>query len=169
MNMQDWYEGARKRFGFDAWPRPSREDAQFHARQMSLDLKEVEATWHREQRIPWGHKGYADYYEERENGRHRIMVRVSEYPSNDEARMALLREISFSMAVTLPRLDERAIWIGDIGFTGHGEVDTGIIFVRHNMLVDVRSIGDEALSVREFAGAVDNFVIGTVKSQNRNR
>jgi len=62
--------------------------------------------------------------------------------------------------MTLPRLDEKGIMIGDVGFTGHGDVTTGIIFVRYNILVDVRSIGKESLSVKEFARLIDNYIIG---------
>jgi len=163
IKMQDWIEGARKRFGFDTWPRPSEKNAQLSARHVSLDAGKMAETWHRETRIPWGDTGYADYFESVKNNRHRIMVRVSEYRSHDDARMALLKEVSVSSAVTLPRLDARGIPIGDVGFTGHGDMDTGIIFVRNNILVDVRSIGEEPVSVAEFAKVMDNYITSIVE------
>lgn len=160
MKMKEWLNGARQRFGFDAWPRPSEKNAQIRVMKLSLDPGQIDENWRLEQRLPWGDTGYADYFQSVKNARHRIMVRISEYPTHDEARLALLKEISSSSAVTLPRLDERGIMIGDVGFTGHGDVSTGILFVRYNILVDVRSIGEESLSVEEFARLIDNYIIG---------
>lgn len=159
MKMQDWLKDARQRFDFDAWPRPSEKNAQICVRQLSLDLRQTAEDWQLEQRLPWGDSGYADYFRSAKNDRHRIMVRISEYSTHDEARLALLEEISHSSTMTLPRLDEKGIMIGDVGFTGHGDTTTGIIFVRCNILVDVRSIGEESLSVEEFARLIDNYII----------
>lgn len=163
ITMDDWIEGARKRFEYDSWPRPSKKSAQQVALHVSLDAGKMAKTWHRERRLSWGDRGHADYFGHKTNKKQRIMVRVSECNSHEDARMALLREISFSSAITLPRLDARGIAVGDIGFTGHGEVPTRIIFVRNNVLIDIRSIGDEPVSVAEFAEAADNYITGIVQ------
>ncbi|MBP2134343.1 hypothetical protein J2128_002309 [Methanomicrobium sp. W14] len=160
MKMQDWLKGARKSFNFDEWPHPPEENAQVSVRQLILDLSKTAGDWRLEKRLPWGNFGYVDYFRSVKNDRHRVMVRISEYGTHDDARMALLEEVSFSSAPTLPRLDELGIEIGDVGFTGHGDVNTGITFVRRNILADVRSIGEEPVSVREFTRFVDNYIIG---------
>ncbi len=160
MKMQDWLNGARQRFDFRNWPRPSKKNAQIRVMKLSLDPRQMDENWRLEQRLPWGDSGYADYFQSTKNTRHRIMVRICEFRTHDEARLALLREISFSTAMTLPRLDKRGIRIGDVGFTGPGDVSTGILFVRYNILVDVRSVGEESLSVEEFARLIDNYIVG---------
>lgn len=158
MDNQVWLEGAKQRFDFNAWPCPSEKSAQFRTKGFSLNIKHIAETWHLERRIPYGDNGYADYFENVENDKYRIMVRVSEYSSHDKARLALLNEISFSTAMTLPRLDSLGIEVGDVGFTGHGDIPTSIVFVRHNILVDIRSIGEEPISVMEFSQLVDNNI-----------
>jgi len=163
ITMEDWINGAKERFGYESWPRPPEKTARRIARQVSLDTGKMAKIWGLERRLPWGDHGHADYFEHKKNKEQRIMVRVTECRSHDDARMALLREISFSSAMTLPRLDARGITVGDIGFTGHDKVPTRIIFVRNNMLIDIRSIGNTPVSVEEFAKMADNYIIGIVQ------
>ncbi|WP_440947632.1 hypothetical protein ACSAZL_05010 [Methanosarcina sp. T3] len=157
MDTKVWLEGAKKRFNFDAWPL-SEEILKLQIRDLSLDVKQMAETWNLERHLPYGNKGYVDYYKSAENKKHRIMVSISEYLSSQDAYLALLKEISFSSARTLPRLDQLGIDIGDVGFTGYGNIYVSIIFVRHNVLADVRSIGDESFSVIEFAKEIDNKI-----------
>ena len=158
MDNQEWLEGAKQRFDFKAWSHYSEKNAQFHVQGFNLNIKHMAETWHLERRLPYGDNGYADYFESVKNDKHRVMVRISEYHDHDEARLALLKNISFSSAITLPRLDKLGMEIGNVGFTGYSGTHTSIIFVRYNVLVDVRSIGEESISILDFAREVDNKI-----------
>lgn len=158
MERQEWLESAKQRFGFATWPRRAGEAVQSRTSGFTLDVTPLADMWCFERRMPYGDGGYADYFQSVDMPQHRIMARVIEYPSYDTALLAMLEEVSLSMAATLPRLDTLGIKIGDIGFTGYETTPTRIVFVRHNVFLDVRSIGEEPVSVIDFAKFADQQV-----------
>jgi len=163
MTDQAWLEGAKKRFDFEAWPR--RVGAAAELRTRGLALFEVPSeNWVFERRVAQDARVYTDYFHEAAHPEHRIMVRVSELEDHGAALAALLELLSHSMAVTLPRFggsDGRTEEpkVGDVAFRGHSELVTVVFFVRHNVLGDVRSIGDEPVSVLPFATVVDRQIL----------
>lgn len=158
MDTKSWIESAKQRFAFDAWPKLAETAARTRTRGFVLNHEKFAEIWTHEQRIPHGDTGHADYFHHARQPGERIMIRLSEYPGHQEALEAMLSILSESMAVTLPRLDERNMEIGDIGFCGHEEELRSLIFVRHNVLVDIRSIGDPPVSVVEMAKQVDEQI-----------
>lgn len=153
MDAQAWFDAAKERFAFQTWPRRLGAAALPRTRGFALNLQAGIDDWILERRVPHGDGGYADYFQQTGNARHRIMVRVIEYSSHEVALEALLHLLSMSMAVTLPRLE--AGDVGDVAFRGHDDLVTTLFFVRHNVLIDIRSIGDEPVSVLALAAVVD--------------
>ncbi|WP_139809891.1 hypothetical protein [Sphingomonas azotifigens] len=152
-------DGAKKRFGFETWPRRVGAEAEPRTRGLALTVADGIGAWVLERRLPYGDGGYADYYQETGRPQHRVMIRVTEHADHDEALQVLLELLSMSMAVSLPRFKERGGGIGDIAFTGHDDLISVLFFVRHNVLIDLRSIGDEPVSVRSFADVVDGQIL----------
>ncbi len=163
MTDQAWLDAAKDRFDFATWPR--RTGAAAEARTRGLALIELpDIDWVFERRVAHGAQTYTDYFREVSRPEHRIMVRVTELEDHEAALLALLELLSHSMAVTLPRLggpDSRSDEpdVGDVAFRGYGELITAVFFVRHNVLGDVRSIGDEPVSVVSFATVTDRQIL----------
>ena len=158
MELEQFLENSKHRFSFDAWPRRVELAAQAKVRAFTLDPASFANDWSFEQRLVHGDAGYCDYFNNLDNPKQRVMVRVSEYPSHEDALLALLFNLTQSTAPTLPRLDERGINLGDVGFCGHGEEITSLIFVRLNVLIDIRSIGDEPVDVLALAQHTDDQI-----------
>lgn len=155
MDQTTWLDAAKERFGFARWPRRLGAAALPRVRKFALALETESAGWVFERRVAHGSGGYADYFEQAGRSTHRVMVRVAEFHDHDEALLALLELLSQSMAVSLPRLDRGQAEIGDVAFRGYDDLVGSLFFVRHNILIDLRSIGDEPVSVLPFAGVVD--------------
>lgn len=157
MDQTALIEAAKARFDFDAWPRLVGVEAARRTTGFVLDLRSSFTGWAMERRIAHGDRGYADYFQEVPEPEHRVMVRVTEHASHDAALLALLELLSGSMVVSLPRLDD--LLIGDVTFCGHDEQVNALFFVRHNVLIDTRSIGDAPVSVLPFARLVDQQIV----------
>ncbi|MBY0578540.1 MAG: hypothetical protein K2P57_05790 [Burkholderiales bacterium] len=166
MDRQAWLDGVKQRFGFDTWPRRTGAMALSRTQGFVLNSGTWADTWVLEQRLPHGDSGYADYFHHTENSNQRIMVRISEYSSHEAALEAMLSILSQSMTVTLPRLDERGVMVGDVGFCGYGEDIHSLVFVRHNILIDIRSIGDQAVAVVDPAKQVDAQIQTAVSQED---
>jgi len=163
MTDQALLDGARERFDFETWPRRTGAEAAIRTRGLALFLVPA-PDWVFERRVAHGSRTYTDYFQEVSHPEHRIMVRVTELEDHEAARFALLELLSNSMALTLPRLggaDSRSdeSEVGDVAFRGYGELVTTVFFVRHNVLGDVRSIGDEPVSVLSFAAVTDRQIL----------
>ena len=85
----------------------------------------------------------------------RVLVDVAIHPSIATAHEALLHSLAMVSAPTLPAGVERNMAVGDVAFTGHGERITAVLFVRRNVLVDIRSVGTTPLAVAEIARTID--------------
>ena len=169
MELEHFLENSKLSFGFDTWPRRVGTAALAKTRAFTLDLAPLAKTWAFEQRLVHGDAGYCDYFKNPDNPQQRVMVRVSEHPSHEDALLALLLILTQSMAPTLPRLDERGINLGDVGFCGHSEEITSLIFVRYNVLIDIRSIGKEPVSVIALAEHADAQIQASLSAGSNNK
>lgn len=158
MDQQAWLDGARERFDFERWPRRVGAAALPRARRFALMLEPEAEGWILERRLAHGENGYADYFQQVGQPAHRVMVRVTELQDHDQALLALLDLLSHSMAITLPRLEAREAEVGDVAFRGRDDQVSSLFFVRHNILIDLRSIGEEPVSVLPLAGPVDRQI-----------
>jgi hypothetical protein len=86
------------------------------------------------------------------------MVKLFEHASVPEAHEALVDLLMSSMAPSLPPCAEVGVRAGDVCFASHGDVQTGVMFARHNVVVHVQSIGGRAVSVAPFAAAIDRLL-----------
>lgn len=155
MELKEMLEKSKHRFNFDTWPRRIGADALVQVKAFSLGLPD---GWAFEQRVAYEGSGYCDYFYNPGNQKQRIMVRVLEHPDHEVALLSMLHILTMSTALTLPRLDERDILLGDVGFCGHSENITHLSFVRHNVLIDIRSIGDEPVDVVSISQAIDSQI-----------
>lgn len=155
-------ENSKQRFKFETWPRRLETYRGLNVRGFALDFVNPASPWVFEERVATDGGAYADYLRSATDATQRVMIRVSEHQGHVEARLALLNHLTHSMSVTLPRLDERGIALGDVGFCGHGDVVLSAAFVRHNILITVASIGDSPVSVLPLAMLVDTQIKDSV-------
>lgn len=166
MDLEQFLEKSKPNFGFESWPRA--EGAAATARARSFVIAPP-PTWAFEQRVPHGSEGYYDYFTNPERRGQRVMVRVSEYRDHETALRALLFALAQISGPTLPRLDKRGIRIGHVGFCGHGDAVSKLMFVRHNVFVDLDSIGDEPADVLSLSGLVDQQIQAAAQSNSRSK
>lgn len=154
-----WLEAAKKRFDFHGWSQGDDAGQQHTVRAFSLNIDSDSTGWAFEQRAVYGDSGYADYFHRLDDPSARAMVRVTEYDTRSAAETGLLETLSMSMAVTLPRLDAVRNALGDVAFGGHDELDQSVVFLRANIVVDVRSIGDKPISILDLAKRTDAQIL----------
>lgn len=93
-------------------------------------------------------------------GRLRVMVRLYEYDTPMAAHEGLIDIVMTYMAPSLPACASVGIQAGDVCFGSHGDVQTGVIFARYNVLVQVESIGGEPTAVTPFVRTIDELLVG---------
>lgn len=158
MDLDNFLGNSKLRFGFDSWPRRAESLAPSNIRAFALNPDALVGSWLFDQRQAHANGGYSDYFHRSDNPRQRAMAHVSTHQSHAEALVALLQNLTTSMAPALPRLDERGINLGDVGFCGYGENIVSLVFVRHHILSDIRSIGDVPVSVVDLARQIDDQI-----------
>lgn len=154
MDQAEWLDKAKQRFDFDRWPRPLELDADGTrpaVRGLALTVADETDEWTFERRAAYDN-GYTDFFHVTGQPQQRALADVIECATHEAARLALLNLLSTAMAITLPRLDER---IGEVAFIGHGDRPDAVSFVRLNIVIDVRSIGEEPVAVLSLAKLVD--------------
>lgn len=159
---QDFREAVKERYRFSEWAGRVEGEEGVTRRDVRLpdDLVEawsVERTHDLSEMVEGPAARYV-YARTGDDGRERVMVKLYEHGSVLEAHEALIDLLMSSMAPSLPPCAEVGIRAGDVCFGSHGEVRTGVMFARHNVLVHVQSIGARAVSVAPFAAAIDELL-----------
>jgi hypothetical protein len=91
-----------------------------------------------------------------------VQIRIFECNSSSNAHEAI---IDFMMSASVPKFpncEESGIDIGDVCFAGYGQIPTGIIFARDNVMVYIRSVGKNDISVKEIAEKIDSMIRGKI-------
>lgn len=159
MNQTERRGIAQRRFDFESWPVAGTPDATggpAALRGFALSLADETDEWTFERRAAYGDSGYTDFFHVAGQPARRALIDVIECPTPAAARMALLDLLSEAMAITLPRLEDGRV--GEVAFTGHDGRTEAVRFVRLNIVVDVRSIGEEAVSVLSLATLADRQI-----------
>lgn len=154
MDSDPFLDGGKQRFGFDAWPRRLTTEAESISRGFALDPRALATPWMFIERQVEGN-GYCDTVQSSADPSQKAIIQVAEYPNAEDARQALLSDLTYCMAPTLPRLDAQGINLGDVAFGGFDGSFSSLIFIRHNVLANVRSIGKTTISVLDLAKLVD--------------
>ena len=89
----------------------------------------------------------------------RIITTVFECKSVDEAHETLIDVVMTYMAPKLPRCETKNLTIGDVCFGSHGDLNLSVIFVRFNILNEIKSATPGPTSIDEFARAVDSLIL----------
>jgi hypothetical protein len=110
-----------------------------------------EFTHERRRALPDHRNAYIDLYRQRSDSQVRFSVSVIEYSSPEEAHEGLVDFLTTVMAPTLPSAAEKGIEVGDVGFAGYAQVQTGVSFVKDNVFIRVESVGEKAASVKVIA------------------
>ncbi len=91
-----------------------------------------------------------------------VQIRIIECNSFSDAHEAIIDFMMSSSLMKFPSCEEIGIDIGDICFGGYGEILTGIIFARNNVMVYIRSVGKNDISIKEIAENIDSMIRGKI-------
>jgi len=150
--VDDGYEGVKSRYRLEEW----REAAGSMAVHSFLPELAQHHALSLESRVPIGRPGsFSEHYVGKDDPDVRVLVDIAPHPTVAEARDALVQELARSSAPKLPSCEERGLSIGDVGFCGFGDPLMAILFVRQNVLVDVRSVGKTPVAVADIAKSID--------------
>jgi len=97
------------------------------------------------------------YWGNKENTDQSIKMDVFETSSWKDAQRLLLTLLENHMAINLTEARDRKIELGDVAYTGLGEIVQHILFARANMVVIVNSIGKKDISVDTIAKKLDEL------------
>jgi hypothetical protein len=143
----------KETYGFDAWPAPDAATMflhfwNYHPEPSTWrDVKGVETR----RALALGRALVARAYHAVMGGGRVVSVSVGEHSDGRAARDSLLDILSTSMAPRLPAARERGLDVGEVAYVDFGDPLTWVVFVRGNLLVDVRSIGSDAVAVADIA------------------
>jgi hypothetical protein len=154
-NNDDMLANSKQRFGFDSWPRLSGVAALPLVRHFSFEHGMAGPDWIFEEYRLEGDSEYASYFHKQGSPSERVMLRLTEHPSHEDALLAMLSTLTGFMRLTVPRLDESGIALGNVAFGSGGSDLTHALFVRHNVFVEIRSIGDTPAPVLDPARRID--------------
>jgi hypothetical protein len=83
------------------------------------------------------------------------LVDVAIYPSVAAAHDGLLHILAMVSESRLPFAAERGLDLGEVAFAGFSEIIAALLFVRRNVLVDIRSVGSTPVAVTALAQDID--------------
>lgn len=158
MTQFECLDRSKVRFSFDAWP--SSPKAGLDLRVKGIPLMDY-GDWVLEGRDASTPGFFTDYIRKADDPRRRMMVRYTECADYRDACECLLKMLTLFSMHRLPRASEIGLDIGDVAFGPRNASEaqdknfSAIWFVRFNVVVVVRSIGNLSLSVHQEAVSVD--------------
>lgn len=158
-------DAIKKQYGFDAWgesiaPHLVGKPLTFGL----LPSVQKQGTFELERRVELpedrpGFHAYIEYYKSSSDEEIRFAVTILENQTVQQAHEELAEELSHSMAPSLPRAEEKNIFVGHIAFAGRGATQTAVRFVRGNLFVKVESVGTKDADVKDLAEAIDKHML----------
>jgi hypothetical protein len=106
-----------------------------------------------------GFRAYIEYFKSTSDEGIRFAVTILQNQTVEQAHEELAEELSKCMAPTLPRAEEKNIYVGHIAFAGHGATQTAVRFVRGNLFIKVESVGPKHADVKDLAEAIDQQML----------
>lgn len=160
MNLSDQaYDGVKRRYRYSEWPRTVELSTLGAVRSFLPQLGDRHSLI-LEERVPMRDTpgAFSERYVSPTDPEVRVLVDIAVYRSIATAHDALLHMLSMAMAPTLPFAAEQGVPVGDVAFAGFGEILTAVLFVRRNVVVDLRSVGRTPMDVRELAFDIDSQI-----------
>lgn len=90
----------------------------------------------------------------------RLLLKVYECESVDTAHEVLLDILSTFSLMDIPNGDTLGFSIGDVCFGSRGGLQVAMVFVRRNVVVDIRSIGRKKFLIVPLAEKLDQYIKG---------
>lgn len=155
------YDGVKRRYRYSEWPRKATLRRLGTVRSFLPELADRHPLI-LEERVPMRDVpgAFSERYVSAADPGVRVLVDIAIHPSIAAAHDALLHILSMVSAPTLPFAAERNVAVGDVAFAGYGEILTALLFVRRNVVVDLRSVGTTPLDVVELALDIDAQIKG---------
>ncbi len=149
------YDGIKQGYRFSEWPRAAA--ARQGAVRSFLPQLPARPALTLESRVPRtdARGAFSEHYVNPADPGVRVLVDIAVHPSVAAAHDALLHILAMVSAPILPSAAERGLAVGDVAFTGHGDSLLAVLFVRRNVVVDIRSVGNTPVVVAELARALD--------------
>jgi hypothetical protein len=88
-----------------------------------------------------------------------IRIDIVESGSWQQSHEALLELLEGYQAPRLPEATSKKIELGDVAYTGFGEIIQSVVFVRANMIIRIHSVGKQNVSVIDIGKQLDNLLI----------
>jgi len=153
------YDGVKERYRYREWPDKAELTTLGAVRSFLPQLADRHPLI-LEERVPMRDTpgAFSERYISPTDPEVRVLVEIAPYRSIAAAHDALLHMLSMAMAPTLPFATDRGVPVGDVAFAGFGEILTALLFVRRNILVDLRSVGRTQMDVRELAFDIDSQI-----------
>jgi hypothetical protein len=161
--FQAIHDAIKKEYGFDDWGKTTAPHLVERAFTFG-PLPREESNFQLERRVELpedrpGFHGYIEYYKSTSDEGIRFAVTVLQNQTVEQAHEELAEELSKSMAPSLPRAEEKNIYVGHIAFAGHGTTQTAVRFVRGNLFIKVESVGPKHAEVKDLAEAIDKQML----------
>lgn len=162
-NEDRYREQVKERYGFAQWAGRAADEEGVLRREVELPESLIEG-WTRESSEPLTEFLRGDramrwvFAAGKAADADRVQVTLSEHGSAGDAHEALIDLVMTFMATSLPTCESVGIKAGDVCFGAHGDVQTGAVFARYNVLVQVESIGARPTSVAPFAERIDGIL-----------
>jgi len=159
------HDAIKKQYGFDSWGESIA--PQLVGKPLTVGLLpsvQKHGTFELERRVELpedrpGFHAYIEYYKSPSDEEVRFAVTILENQTVQQAHEELAEELSHCMAPSLPRAEEKNIYVGHIAFAGGGATQTAVRFVRRNIFVKVESVGTKDADVKDLAEAIDKHML----------
>lgn len=161
-------DAIKEAYGFSEWGERARNVATPLSRGFLPKTEEI-AEHELEERVPFPDQrnAFIDYYRGVADPDVRFAVTVVEHATVEQAHEGLVDLLSTCMAPSLPRIEEKGIDAGDVGFAGHGDLQRAAFFARSNILIQVESVGARQISVKGLAELIDQQILAHIKAGER--
>ncbi len=153
-------ESVKSKYGFADWAGRSKSFSgnlcrRFMPVRQEFDGYEFESR----KAYPGFRHAFTENYRNISNTNVVIAVSIIEFDTILGAHDEIINRLSHCMATGIPKIEEKGINAGDIGFAGHAEVQSSLFFSRYNVFVHVHNVGEENVSIKEFAEKLDQQIL----------
>ncbi|HXT62410.1 MAG TPA: hypothetical protein VN696_05175 [Pyrinomonadaceae bacterium] len=151
-------EEVKQNFGFSEWAGQTKE-ADREVRSLDLQTMTVPIAEHEDLPTSSRQRRIVRYIFGSAGKGGQLVSMIYECNSTMDAHETLIDVVMTYMAPKLPRCGEKGLEIGDICFAGASETNVSVIFARFNILAEVRSVGQEPVSVDALARGLDELIL----------
>jgi hypothetical protein len=151
--MTEFLDSTKKRYGYDNWEKFNYDISNYKKFMINRSIFNGYSIINRSaMRMKYS---YEDIYVSDENPQKRIMLKVVNLDSFEDAKEFLINYLSQCSAYKIPQLNEGGISYGDIGYGIFDETQSCAIFIKRNTFIYIASIGETHADISVFVKLID--------------